>query len=63
MPTYRVAPTMTCSAPSKIFSRPLEALQYARYAADAFRVGYCVFEAHKGRLRHVQTFRPAKVRA
>ena len=36
-PTYRAAPTMTCNAPAKSFSRPQEALQFARQAADAFQ--------------------------
>ncbi len=49
MPTYHAAPTMTCSAPAKSFPRPLEACQFARLAADAFRVGNCVYEVLAGR--------------
>ena len=54
---------MTCGAPAKSFSRPLEACQFARQAADAFRVGYCVYEVLAGRLRRVAASEPQPVRA
>ncbi len=38
MPTYRAAPTMLCYAPAKSFPSALDACQYARAAADAYRV-------------------------
>ncbi len=62
-PTYRAAPTMSCFAPAKSFALPLEACQFARQAADAFRVGYQVYEVLAGRLKCLGTFRPAKRRA
>ena len=61
--TYRAAPTMTCSAPAKSFARPLEALQFARQATDAFRVAYSVYAVLRGRLKRLETFQPADRRA
>jgi hypothetical protein len=57
-PIYRSAPTMLCFAPAKTFKTALEALQHARQACAAFRVGYGVYESLAGRLKHLQTFRP-----
>jgi predicted transcriptional regulator len=63
LPTYRAAPTTTCNAPAKSFPRPLEACQFARQAADAFRVGYCVYKDLAGRLNRVAAYSPNTVRA
>ena len=62
-PTYRAAPIMLCRAPAKSFSRPLEALQFARQAADAFHVAYQVYEVLHGNLKRLETFRPCDRRA
>jgi hypothetical protein len=60
---YRVAPVMRCFAPSKAFADAVAALEYARQAADGFRVGYAVWRVLAGRLTHLETFRPAPARA
>ena len=60
---YRSAPTMLCYAPAKTFCTALEALRYARASSDRFGVGYGVYESVGGRLKHLQTFRPADRRA
>ena len=63
-PTYRGRPDDDAATPPRsTFSRPLEACQFARKAADAFRVGYLVCEVLAGRLLHLWTFRPAARRA
>jgi hypothetical protein len=56
---YRAAPYMACRAPARTFPTALEALRFARDAANEHRTIYCVYEALAGRLRHLQTFRPA----
>ncbi len=60
---YRSAPTMLCYAPAKTFRTALEACLYARAAADAYRVGYQVYEVLAGRLRRVAAYEPQPVRA
>jgi hypothetical protein len=48
---YIATPAFRCYAPAKGFSRPQDALQYARKAAETFRVAYAVWEVSTGRLR------------
>jgi hypothetical protein len=61
MPTnYRSAPSMQCNAPSKAFPTAPEALRHARKAADAFQVGYQVYEVQDGRPRRLGTFQPSE---
>ena len=62
-PVYHVAPTMRCSAPAKAFPGAVEALRYAREAADAYRVGYVVYRVLAGRLLRLAAFEPQPVRA
>ena len=62
-PTYRAAPAHLCYCPANTFVSPLEACLYARAAADAYRVGYQVYEVLAGRLKCVAACFPVKVRA
>ena len=62
-PTYRAAPAHLCYAPAKTFPTALEACLYARAAADAYRVGYQVYEVLAGRVRRVAAYEPQPVRA
>jgi hypothetical protein len=48
---YLATPAFRCHAPAKGFRDAQDALQYARRAADAFRVGYAVWDVSQGRLR------------
>jgi hypothetical protein len=59
---YRAAPDFKCHAPSRAFRRLLEALQYARDAADAFGVGYAVWHVAGGRLWLVHRYRAGQRR-
>ena len=60
-PVYRVTPTVRCQYPSTTFPDALAALEHGRRAADAYRVGYCVYRSLAGRLLHLWTF-PALAR-
>ena len=62
-PVYRVAPTMLCYAPAKAFPDAVAALEYARDAADGFRVGYVVYRVLAGRLLRLAAYEPQPVRA
>lgn len=62
-PIYRAAPVILCRAPARTFNAAPEALQFARQAADDFRVAYQVWEVLRGRLKRMGTFRPGNRRA
>jgi hypothetical protein len=62
-PTFRVAPACRCNAPAKSFPDEREALEFAREAADRFRVAYGVYRVLSGRPQHLRTFWPRPVRA
>jgi hypothetical protein len=53
---FLATPAFHCHAPAKGFSRSLEALQYARKAAEVFRVGYAVWRVLDGRLCCLERF-------
>jgi hypothetical protein len=52
---------MRCHCPAKHFRNVRQALEYARKAADAFRVAYAVWRVRKGTLRLLKRFPPAHV--
>ena len=52
---------MRCHCPAKHFRRVRQALQYARKAADAFRVAYAVWRVRKGTLRLLKRYPPTLV--
>jgi hypothetical protein len=56
--TYRSAPVMQCYAPAKAFPNAPDALRHAQEAANAFRIGYAVFECMNGRPKRLATFAP-----
>ena len=47
--TYYAAPAGRCFAPAKWFADEQKALEFARDAADAFRVGYTIWRVLAGR--------------
>jgi hypothetical protein len=55
---YRSALMMQCHAPAKAFPTAQEALRHAAKAADAFSIGYAVYECLDGRPRRLGTFAP-----
>ena len=61
-PTYAAAPGGQSYAPARAFSRPQEAVSFARRAAKAFRVGYAVWGRSGGRVHFLRAF-PAPARA
>ncbi len=62
-PTYRAAPAFRCYAPPKVFRDAQDALDFARAAADAYRVGYTVWRVLAGRLKRVAALAPCAARA
>jgi hypothetical protein len=57
---YHSSPAMLSNyARGKTFSTAQEALQHAQKAANAFSIGYAVWECLDGRPRRIGTFRPA----
>ncbi len=57
-PTYYVTPAAPCSAPAKSFPDAPAALEFARRAADAHRVGWVVWRILAGRPHKVAAFSP-----
>jgi hypothetical protein len=57
--TYRVAPSYRCHLRGMTFPRAQEALQYARQAAEAFRVSFSVYRVQSGRATLLWRFDPA----
>jgi hypothetical protein len=60
--TYHTAPAVRCFCPSKTFRKAQDALEYARKAADTFRVSYAVWRVRKGTLRLLKRFPAPQVR-
>lgn len=60
---FHAVPAMRCHCPAKHFQSERQALEYARKAADAFRVGYAVWRVRKGTLRLLRRYPPAHVQA
>ena len=52
---------MRCHCPAKTFRKASQALEYARQAANAFKVAYAVWRVRKGTLRLLRRFPPAHV--
>ena len=50
-PRYYAVPSARSYGPSKTFTKPLEALQYARTAAQQFHLAYAVWEPRGVRFR------------
>ena len=58
---FHAVPAMRCLYPAKHFRNVRQALEYARQAADTFRVAYAVWRVHKGTLRLLKRYPPAHV--
>jgi hypothetical protein len=58
---FHAVPAMRCHCPAKHFRNVRQALEYARQAADTFRVGYAVWRVRKGTLRLLKRYPPAHV--
>ncbi len=58
---FHAVPAMRCHCPAKHFRNVRQALQYARQAADSFRVSYAVWRVQRGTLRLLRRFPPAHV--
>jgi hypothetical protein len=56
---FVATPAFRCHCPARSFPGPAEALEYARDAAAAHRVGYAVWRVREGRMRRLQTVEPA----
>jgi hypothetical protein len=68
-PSANRSPARTASLPlsgrhclAKTFRKARQALQYARQAADTFRVAFAVWRVRKGTLRRLKRYPPAHVR-
>ena len=59
---FYVVPSFRCHCPAKTFRKATQALEYARQAADTFRVAYAVWRVRKGTLRLLRRYPPAHVR-
>ncbi len=57
-PNYHAAPAGRCFAPAKWFTDERKALEFARDAADAFRVGYTVWRVQAGRPKRLAAYSP-----
>ncbi len=62
MSLYHAVPACRCRCPAKVFQNARDALDYARRAANALRVGYAVWRVHGGRVRLVRQFRAPRRR-
>jgi hypothetical protein len=58
---FHAVPAFRCLCPAKHFRNVRQALEYARKAADAFRVCYAVWRVRKHTLRLMKRFPPANV--
>jgi hypothetical protein len=58
---FHAVPAMRCHCPAKHFRSERQALDYARKAADTFRVAYAVWRVRKGTLRLLRRYPPAHV--
>ena len=58
---FHAVPVFRCHCPAKHFPSEPEALEYARKAANAFRVGYAVWRVRKGTMRLLKRYPPAHV--
>lgn len=58
--SYHASPAQTCNAPARWFAAQdrERALVYARQAAAAFRVAFCVYAIQAGRPRLLERFSP-----
>jgi hypothetical protein len=56
--SYYAAPAVRCFAPAKWTADEQEALEFARNAADAHRVGYIVWRVLAGRPHKLAAFAP-----
>jgi hypothetical protein len=62
--TYRSAPVMQSNyARGKAFPTAQEALRHTQTAADAFSIGYAVYECLDGRPKRLATFPPGPATA
>ena len=61
-PTYYAAPIGRCFGPAKWIADEQKALEFARNAADAFRVGYTVWRVLAGRPKRVAAYSPNPAR-
>jgi hypothetical protein len=58
---FHAVPAFRCHCPAKTFRKARQALQYARQAADTFKVAYAVWRVRKGTLRLLRRYPPAHV--
>lgn len=61
MNLYHAVPAFRCHCPSKTFRDAQAAAEYARKAADTFKVAYAVWRVRKGTLRLLKRYPPAHV--
>jgi hypothetical protein len=62
MNVYHAVPAFRCHCPARHFRDERAALEYARQAANTFRVAYAVWRVRKGTLRLLKRDPPAHVR-
>jgi len=58
---FHAVRAMRCHCPAKHFCNVQAALEYARKAANVFRVAYAVWRVRKDTLRLLKRFPPAHV--
>jgi hypothetical protein len=58
---FQAVPVMRCHCPARHFRSEGQAVEYARNAANAFRVAYAVWRVRKGTLRLLKRYPPAHV--
>jgi hypothetical protein len=59
---FHAVPAFHCHCPAKTFGKRQDALEYAREAANTFRVAYAVWRVRKGTLRLLRRYPRAHVR-
>jgi hypothetical protein len=59
---YHAVPAVRCPCPAMAFGNARDAREYARRAANAFRVAYAVWRVGKRTLRLLKRYPPAHVR-
>jgi hypothetical protein len=58
---FHAVPARRCPCPAMAFRNAQDALEYARRAANAYRVAYAVWRVRKGTLRLLRRYPPAHV--
>jgi hypothetical protein len=61
MSIFHAVAALCGHGPAKTFRSERQGLEYARNAADTFRVAYAVWRARKHTLRLMKRFPPARV--